>query len=177
MTMLSYLPAHSARPGRARIGDWMAKRGVLLVFLQMPAAAVVVGYALQLVSLSVASFAVFVCAAAFPAWVSYRTGVSQDPDEPVHDLHRHALRALVVVSTFTMALTSALFVAGASFWHLWYDLGAELTAEPSRGAWSLLAGVVVYGVTALGLVISYFVLIPRDHPVNETGPGGVRLSA
>ena len=160
MTMLSYLPSDSAPPGRARIGDWMAKRGVLLLFLQMPVAAVVVGYALQLVSLPVASFAVFVCAAAFPAWVSHRTGASQDPDEPVHDLHRHVLRALLVVSTFTIALTSALLVVGVAFWHLWYDLGAELTAEPSGGGWSLVAGAVVYGLAALGLVASYYVLYP-----------------
>ena len=160
--MHSYLPADGVHPGLDRSGDWLAKRGLLLLFLQMPVAAVVFGYALELVSLPVASFAVFVSAAAFPAWVSHRTGVSQDPDEPVHNLHRHLLRALLVVSTFTIALTSALFVVGVAFWHLWYDLGAELTAEPSGGGWSLIAGAVVYGVAAVGLVVSYYVLFPRD---------------
>ena len=58
MTTTSYAPATEAHPGQA--GDWLAKRGVLLLFLQMPVAAVVVGYALQLISLPVASFAVFV---------------------------------------------------------------------------------------------------------------------
>ena len=63
----------SSVPARPR-----PRNGVLLLFLQMPLAAVVAGYLLDLVSLPVASFAVFVSSAAFPAWVSHRTAVSED---------------------------------------------------------------------------------------------------
>ena len=164
MTISGYAPARTTRPG-SPLGAWMASRGVLLVFLQMPVAAVVVGYGLGLISLPVACFAVFASSAAFPAWVSHRTAASDDPSEPVHHLHRHALRALVVVSILTAALTSALLVAGMSFWHLFYDLGAELTAEPSGSGWSLIAGVVVYGLSAVCTVTSYFVLVPGRRPV------------
>lgn len=169
--MSSYAPAPTARRGFARV--WMAKRGVLLLLLQMPAAALVLGYCLRLISLPVACFAVFVSSAAFPAWVSHRTTASNDPGEPVHHLHRHALRAVLLVATVTAVLTSALFVSGIAFWHFWYDLGAELTAEPRGSGWSLIAGVVVYGLSAICMATSYFVLLTRSAggPASSDGTG------
>ena len=121
---------------------------VLLLFLQMPLAAVVAGYLLDVVSLPVASFAVFVSSAAFPAWVSHRTAVSEDPRDPVHHLHRYAVRALAVVTGGTVALAAASAVTGVGSSGLWRRLGAELTGEPSSGSWALLAGVVVCTVVA-----------------------------
>ncbi len=164
--MSGYAPARTTRSG-SPLGHWMAKRGVLLFFLQMPVAAVVLGYGLRLLSLPVACFAVFVSSAAFPAWVSHRTAASNDPSEPVHHLHRHALRALALVTTVTALLTSALLVAGMSFWHFFYDLGAELTAEPSGSGWSLIAGVVVYGLSAICTVTSCLVLRPAHRAVRR----------
>ncbi|MDQ3980844.1 MAG: hypothetical protein M3314_15065 [Actinomycetota bacterium] len=154
------LPTVGQSP-RARSGEWMAKRGALLVFLQMPVAALVAGYALGLVSFPVATFAVFVSSAAFPAWVSHRITISDDPDEPVHHLHRYALNALVLVAAFTLVLIPAFLAAGTAIWALWYDLGAELTGEPPTGTWSLAAGVVVYGLVAMSVASSYFVLVRR----------------
>lgn len=169
--MSGYALARTTRP-ESPLGDWMAKRGVLLLFLQMPVAGVVLGYGLQLISLPVACFAVFVSSAAFPAWVSHRTAASNDPSEPVHHLHRQALRALVLVTTVTALVTSALLVAGMSFWHFFYDLGAELTAEPSGSGWSLIAGVVVYGLSAMCIVTSCFVLLPAHRAVRRAAMCG-----
>ena len=171
------LPARP-QPAVTRTSGWMAKRGVLLVFLQMPVAALIVGYVLGLISFPVASFAVFVSSAAFPAWVSYRTTISNDPDEPVHHMHRYALHALASVAAFTIALIPVFFAAGVAFWRLWSDLGAELTGEPAAGSWSLVAGVVVYGLVATCLAISYFVLVgrPRRHPVADNFSGSLSLA-
>lgn len=156
--MSAYVPTAEIRPPS---GDrWVAKRGMLLLLLQMPVAAVVVGYGLRLVSLPVACFAVFVSSAAFPAWVSHRSAVSNDRGDPVHELHRYALHALLVVVTVTAVLTPVLVVAGVSVWDLWYDLGAELTAEPSGSGWSLVAGIVVYAVSAICMVTSWLMLLP-----------------
>lgn len=164
--MSGYAPARTTRPGPP-LGDWMAKRGALLLFLQMPVAALVLGYGLRLLSLPVACFAVFVSSAAFPAWVSHRTAASDDPSEPAHHLHHHALRALVLVTAVTALLTSALWVAGTSFWPFFYELGAELTAEPSGSGWSLIAGVVVYGLAAICTVTSCLVLSSARRPTRR----------
>lgn len=161
--MSAYGPNAVTRP--ASDGNWIAKRGVLLLFLQMPVAAVVLGYGLRLISLPVACFAVFVSSAGFPAWVTHRTAVSNDPGEPVHALHRYALRAFLVVATATAALTSVLLAVGITFWDLWYDLGAELTAEPAGSGWSLIAGVVLYGLSTACMATSYFVLLPDGRAV------------
>ena len=161
MTTTSFhLPA-GTQAGIASTGGWMAKRGVLLVFLQMPVAALVVGYALQLVSFPVATFAVFVSSAAFPAWVSYRTAVSDDPEEPVHHLHHHVIQAGQVVAACTAVLVTTSLVADIAPWTLWYDLGTRLTGESATGLWSLVSGIVVYGLVALCLATSYYVLVRR----------------
>lgn len=170
------LPAVTESPV-ARSGGWMAKRGVLLVFLQTPVAALVAGYALGLVSFAVATFAVFVSSAAFPAWVSHRITISDDPDDPVHHLHRYALKALVVVGAFTLVLIPTCLAAGTAISAVWYDLGAELTGEPRTGAWSLAGGVVVYGLVTMSVVTSYCVLVgydrtflSRNHPERPRRP-------
>ena len=119
MTTTSYMPARP-RP----------HNGVLLLFLQMPLAAVVGGYLLDVVSLPVASFAVFVSSAAFPAWVSHRTAVSGDHREPVHHLHRYAVVAVGLVTVCTVAMAAASAVTGVGSSGLWRGLGAELTGEP-----------------------------------------------
>ncbi len=147
MTTTSYKPA-GPRP----------RNGVLLLFLQMPLAAVVGGYLLDVVSLPVASFAVFVSTAAFPAWVSHRTAVSEDPREPVHHLHRDAVLALGLVTVCTVAMAAASAFTGIGSSGLWRRLGAELIGEPSSGSWALLAGVVVSTVVATCTVISTQVL-------------------
>jgi hypothetical protein len=161
MTTTSFPLAAGPQAAVRHSGGWMTKRGVLLLFLQMPVVSLVVGYALELVSFPVATFAVFVSSAAFPAWVSYRTSVSEDLDEPIHHLHRHAFHALLVVATFTIVLVPTFLAVGVSFWQLWHDLGAELTAEPPAGSWSLVAGMIAYGLAAAGLAISYYVLVRR----------------
>ena len=161
MTTTSFPMSAGAQLPAPGTGGWMATRGVMLAFLQMPVAALVVGYSLGLISFPVASFAVFVPTAAFPAWVSYRITRSDDPDEPVHHLHRHAGRALVAVTAITVVLIPAFLVADIAYWRLWYDLGSELTAEPATGSWSLVAGVVVYGLVAMCVATSYFVLVRR----------------
>ena len=132
--------------------------GVLLLFLQMPLAAVVGGYLLEVVSLPVASFAVFVSSAAFPAWVSHCTAVCKDPREPVHHLHRYAVLALGLVTVCTVAVAAASVVTGVGSSDLWRRLGAALTGEPSRGSWALLAGVVVCTLVATCTVVSAQVL-------------------
>jgi hypothetical protein len=137
------------------------RNGVLLLFLQMPLAAVVAGYVLNLVSLPVASFAVFVSSAAFPAWVSHRTAVSGDPGEAVHHLHRYAVRALGVVAVGTVALVAASAVTGIGSSGVWRGLGAELTGEPSGGSWALLAGVVVCTLVATCTLTSVQVVLGR----------------
>jgi len=147
MTTTSHLPA-GPRP----------RTGVLLLFLQVPLAAVVGGYLLDVVSLPVASFAVFVSSAAFPAWVSHRTAVSKDPSEPVHHLHRYAVLALGLVTVCTVAVAAASAVAGVGSSGLWRGLGAELSGEPSSGSWALLAGVVVCTLVATCTVTSAQVL-------------------
>lgn len=161
MTTTSFPLSAGAQGGLPSTGGWMAKRGVLLVFLQMPVAALVVGYALGLVSFPVATFAVFVSSAAFPAWVSYRTAVSDDPDEPVRHLHHYVLQAGQVVAVFTAVTMTASWAADIAFWRLWYDLGARLTGESATGSWSLVGGMVVYGLVAVCLAVSYFVLVRR----------------
>lgn len=132
--------------------------GVLLLFLQMPLAAVVGGYLLDVVSLPVASFAVFASSAAFPAWVSHRTAVSEDPHEPVHHLHRYAVGALGLVAVCTVAMAAASAITGFGSSGLWRGLGAELTGEPTSGPWALLAGVVVCTLVATCTVTSAQVL-------------------
>ena len=148
MTTTSYMPA---RP--------RARNGVLLVFLQMPLAAVVAGYLLDVVSLPVAGFAGFVSSAAFPAWVSHRTAVSEDPREAVHHLHRYAVGALALVTVCTVAMALASAVTGAGSSGLWRRLGAELTGEPSGGSWALLAGAVVCTLVATCTVTGAQVLV------------------
>jgi hypothetical protein len=143
------------------------RNGVVLLFLQMPLAAVVAGYLLDLVSLPVASFAVFVSSAAFPAWVSHRSAVSEDPREAVHHLHRDAVRALglVTVCTVVMAAASALTGIGSS--GVWRGLGAELTGEPSTGSWALLAGVVVTTLVATCTLTSARVVLGGRRPLSR----------
>ena len=143
----------SSPPAPPRPGN-----GVLLAFLQMPLAAVVGGYLLDVVSLPVASFAVFVSAAAFPAWVSHRTAVSEDPREAVHHLHRDAALALGLVTVCTLAMAAASALTGVGSSGLWRGLGAELTGEASSGSWALLAGVVVCTLVATCTVTSAQVL-------------------
>ena len=133
--------------------------GVLLLFLQMPLGALLCGYLLQVVSLPVASFAVFVSSAAFPAWVSHRTAVSKDPGEAVHHLHRYAVVALGLVTVCTVAAAAASAVTGDGSSRLWRGLGAELTGEPSGGSWALLAGVVIGTLVATCTVVSAQVLL------------------
>jgi hypothetical protein len=166
VNMSSYARAESPVHGSA--GAWMAKRGVLLLLLQVPIAAVVLGYGLRLVSLPVACLAVFVSAAAFPAWASHRMAASDDPNEPVHHLHRHALRAAVVVAGFTPVVATALIVTGSSVLHLWYDLGAELTAEPSGAGWSLIAGLILYCLVAVCTATSCSVLLTSRPDLRES---------
>lgn len=86
MTTTSFPLSTGAPHDVAGTIGWMAKRGVLLAFLQMPPAALVAVYKLGLVPFPVASFAVFVSSTHFRL-VGYRTKVSDDPDEPVHLLH------------------------------------------------------------------------------------------
>jgi uncharacterized membrane protein (UPF0182 family) len=143
----------SFTPARPR-----SRNGVLLLFLQMPLAAVVAGYLLNVVSLPVASFAVFVSSAFFPAWVSHRTAVSKDPREPVRHLHRYAVRALALVTVCTAAMAAASAVSGIGSSGLWRGVGAELTGEPSSGSWALLAGVVVSALVATCTLTSAQVL-------------------
>ncbi len=147
MTTTPYMPAQP-RP----------RKGVLLLFLQMPLAAVVGGYLIDVVSLPVASFAVFVSSAAFPAWVSHRTAGSEDPREPVHHLHRYVMLALALVTVCTVAVAAASAVTGVGSSGLWRRLGADLTGEPSHGSWALLAGVVVCTLVATCTVVSAQVL-------------------
>ena len=134
------------------------RNGVLLLFLQMPLAAVVAGYLLDVVSLPVASFAVFVSSAAFPAWVSHRTAVSEDPREAVHHLHRYAVRALGLVTVWSVAMAAASAATGVGSSGLWRRLGAELTGETARGSGALLAGVVVCTLVATCTLTSAQVL-------------------
>lgn len=152
MTTTTFLPARP-RP----------RNGVLLAFLQMPLAAVVAGYLLNLVSLPVASFAVFVSSAAFPAWVSHRTAVSEDPVEAVHHLHRYAVRALAPVTLCTAIMAAASAITGIGSSGVWRGLGAELTGEPSRGSWALLAGVVVTTLVATCALTSVQVLFGQAY--------------
>lgn len=140
----------------------LPRNGVLLAFLQMPLASVVAGYLLNLVSLPVASFAVFVSSAAFPAWVSHRSAASEDPGEAVHHLHRYAVRALGLVTVGTVALAAASAIAGIGDSSLWRGLGAELTGEPSGGPWALLAGVVVCTLVATCTLTSVQVVFGGD---------------
>ena len=138
------------------------RNGVLLALLQMPLAAVVAGYLLDVVSLPVASFAVFVSSAFFPAWVSHRSAVSTDPHEAVHHLHRYSLRALGLVALGTVAVAAASAVTGVGVSGLWRGLGAELTGEPTSGSWALLAGVVVCTLVATCTLTSAQVLFERS---------------
>ncbi len=131
---------------------------MLLLFLQMPLAAVVSGYLLDLVSLPVASFAVFVSSAFFPAWVSHRTAVSEDSGEAVHHLHRYAVPALGVVTVCTVAMAAASALTGVGSSGVWRRLGAELSGEPVSGWWALTAGVVVCTLVATCTLISALVL-------------------
>jgi hypothetical protein len=143
-------------PARSR-----PRNGLLLLFLQIPLAAVVAGYLLNLVSFPVASFAVFVASAGFPAWVSHRTTVSEDPGEAVHHLHRYSLRALGVVTVCTVAMAATSAVTGIGSSGVWRGLGAELTGEPSGGSWALLAGIVVRTLVATCAVTSAQVVLGR----------------
>lgn len=156
MAMTSVSSAVHAAPAVAP-GGWMKKRGLLLAFLQMPMAALVAGYVLGLVSFPVASFAVLASSAAFPAWVSYRIAVSDDPEEPVHHLHRDTMHGVVVVAALTAVLIPTFLAAGSALWELWHDLGAELTGEPAGGFWPLAAGVIVYGLVAASGAVSCMV--------------------
>jgi hypothetical protein len=137
------------------------RNGVLLLFLQMPLAAVVAGYLLNLVSLSVASFAVFVSSGFFPAWVSHRTAVSEEPREAVHHLHRYAVRALGLVTVCTVAMAALSAVTGIGSSGVWRGVGAQLTGEPLGGSWALLAGVVVCTLVATCTLTSVQVLFGR----------------
>lgn len=136
-----------------------SRNGVLLLFLQMPLAAVVGGYLLDVVSLPVASLAVFVASAAFPAWVSHRTAVSEDPRESVRHLHRYAVVAVGLVTVCTVAVAAASTVTGVGSSGLWRRLGAELTGEPASGPWALFAGAVVCTLVATCTVTSALVLL------------------
>jgi MFS family permease len=142
--------------------DWIVTRGMLCLFLLMPAAAVLIGYLLRLVPLPVAVYGVFVSFGLFTAWVSYRFTSSDDPDEPVRHLHRYALYALLPFAAFTLAQIPAFFAADVVPWQLWSELGSALTREPSTQLWSLAAGIVLYVLVGMGLVMSSYVLA-RGH--------------
>lgn len=134
------------------------RHGMLLLFLQMPLAAVVAGSVLDLVSLPVASFAVFTSGAAFPAWVSRRMAGSDDPADAVRHLHRYAVVALGAVTAGTIALIAASAVTDIGVFTLWRELGADFTGEPTGSSWSLLAGLLLYAVAATCTVTSAKVL-------------------
>lgn len=155
--------------------EWITKRGVLCLFLLMPAAAVLVGYLWRLTSLPVAMFGVFVSFAAFTAWVSYHTTVSDDPDEPVHHLHRYALYAVLPVVAFSLTHVAALFLADIAYLQLWSDVGSHLTGEPSAQPWARAGGALLYAVVGMGIVMSYYVLFNRRSLLTATLSLGVAL--
>lgn len=150
------------------LASWLVQRGVPGLFLLVPAAAVLVGHLWRLTTLPVAMFAVFVSFSAFTAWVSYRATVSLDPSEPVHHLHRYALRAMLPVAAFTLTQVPAIFISDIAYWQLWSDLGGHLTGEPDSHPWSLAAGALLCAVVGTGLVMGYYVLFKRHNLLTAT---------
>lgn len=142
--------------------EWTIRRGVLLVFLLLPAIAVTIGHVLRLTTLPLATFAVFVSFVPFTAWVSYHKD-----DDPVRHLHRYAAYAFL-----PLALTGVV-LAATGHWRFSAVLGAELTAEPVGGWTALAPGMVLVGVTALALAMGYYVLFERYTLVNAAVYFGV----
>ena len=64
------------------------------------------------------------------------------------------------MTALTAVLLPTFSAAGTDLWQRCRDLGAEL--EPAGGLWALVAGVVVYGVVAVSLAISF--LAARSTP-------------
>src|SRR5207302_4752695 len=93
---------------------------------------------------SLTVFAVIASFAAMPIWIAFRKSRSDDPDEPVHHLHRFALYALVPMAAFTVARFPTHFLWGMAYWHPWYDFGHALTGEPINQISSLIPGSLLY---------------------------------
>lgn len=170
---------HRAATGllRGAVADWIVKRGLLFAFLQMPIAALFVGFLLRLTTLPLATFGVFISFAAFPAWVSHRRAVSHDPAEPVHHLHRYALYALVPYAMFSIARIPTLYTSHLVYWQLWYGFGSQLTGEPGTQLASLVPGMAMYTIQGMGLAMSFYVLFQRHSLVNAMLFLGVLLPA
>ena len=148
------------------IAKWIVKRGVLFLLLQMPVLALFGGFLLRVTTLPIAMFGVFISFAVFTVWVSYRITVSDDPDEPVHHLHRYALYALVPVVIFSIVQIPMFFAGDLVYWQTWYTFGAQLTGEPGAQLGTLAAGMVMYTLVGMGLAMSFYVLFRRHTLLN-----------
>jgi hypothetical protein len=164
--MATTYPSSGARRVGAPLAEWMVKRGVLFLLLQMPIVALLGGFLLRVTTLAIATYGVFISFAVLTVWVSYRMTVSRDPDEPVHKLHRYALYALLPVAIFSIVRITMFFADDLVYWQLWYAFGAQLTGEPVAQLGTLAAGMVMYTLQGMGLVMGYYVLFRRHTLLN-----------
>lgn len=152
-------------PGSDPAGEWLAKRGVLFLLLQLPALGVMVSYLSGLERLTSAVYPVFVAFTAMAAWVAFRKARSRDPDEPVHRLHLYLLYALLPVAVFSLVQIPSFLAGAPAYWATWLELGTQFSAS-GVDPWSFLAGVVWSALIGIGLVLGYFVLYRRHTAVN-----------
>ena len=144
------------------IKEWIVKRGVLFALTQAPIFAIVgSSLFLGLAKYSVTVFAIIISFAAFPVWIAYRKSRSDDPDEPVHHLHRFALYALIPMAAFSVARFPTNFLFGMAYWHPWYDFGNALTGQPTNQFTSLLPGSLLYSLQGYSLSMGFYILFKR----------------
>ncbi len=142
--------------------EWIQKRGVLYALTQTPILALLVGFFLKLAPYPVMMFAVLFSFLSLPIWISYRKRVSNDPDEPVHHLHKYALWALVPFTLFSLVRIPTHYLFGMAYWHPWYDFGSALTGQPGNQFGSLLPGAALYSLQGYSLTLGFYILF-RSH--------------
>lgn len=147
--------------------EWIVKRGILYFLVQTPMLALFLGYFLRWTDFPTATaFTVILAFVLLPIWVLMRKNASDDPDEPVHHLHKYALYALVPYVVYNLARIPAHYVLNIVFWDHWYDFGSELTGQPVDQYSSLVPGTFIHSLQGYVLALGFYILYKRHTLTN-----------
>lgn len=146
--------------------DFLLKRGILFALIQAPILTFFAGFFFRWTSYTVAVFIVLGSFMLLPAWISYRIGVSDDPDEPVHHLSVYVICAFSAAAAFSLLRIVLHFIWGYIYWSPWFSFGGELSGLASNTFGALAAGAMLYTMHGITLGLAYFILFKRHTLLN-----------
>jgi hypothetical protein len=150
----------------AVLRDWLLKRGILWGMTQTPVLAILGGVFFHIAPYPFMAIPMFCSFVALPIWIAYRKKVSTDPTEPVHNLHRYALWALVPAAMFTVSRIPLHYIMGIVYWHPWYDFGNALTGTSLSGQDTLFVGGLLNAIQGWAMGLGFYILFKRHSLIN-----------